>query len=118
VILVDALSWLLLLAGSFFVLVGGIGVLRMPDVFTRLHPAGLTDTLGATLILAGLMIQGGWTLITIKLILIFVFLLFTSPTASHALAKAALSDGIKPLVFPPASQSSEQKPPEPPSSKS
>ena len=96
--LADILSWLLLLAGGFFAIVGGVGVLRMPDFFTRLHAAGITDTLGAMLILTGLMIQGGWTLITVKLILIFLFLMFTSPTASHALAKAALSDNVKPFL--------------------
>lgn len=55
----DVLSWILLLSGSAFALIGGIGVLRMPDVFTRLHAAGITDTMGAGLILAGLMFQGG-----------------------------------------------------------
>jgi multicomponent Na+:H+ antiporter subunit G len=94
----DLLSWLLLLAGGFFVIVGGVGVLRMPDIYTRLHAAGITDTLGAILILSGLMIQGGLTLITVKLILILIFLLFTSPVASHALARAALSDGVEPSL--------------------
>lgn len=96
--LADIFSWLLLLAGGFFVIVGGIGILRMPDFCTRLHAAGITDTLGAMLILLGLMIQGGLTLITVKLILILLLLLFTSPTASHALAKAALSDNVKPFL--------------------
>ena len=95
-VLLDVVSWVLLVAGGFCVLVGGIGVLRMPDFFTRLHAAGVTDTSGAVLILVGLMVQAGFTLITAKLFFILVFLLVTSPTASHALARAALSDRLRP----------------------
>jgi multicomponent Na+:H+ antiporter subunit G len=80
------------------VVVGGVGVLRMPDFFTRLHAAGITDTLAAGLVLIGLMFQGGFSQVTIKLVLILIFLLFTSPTSSHALAKAALADGLQPLL--------------------
>jgi multicomponent Na+:H+ antiporter subunit G len=76
--------------------VGGIGFVRLPDFFTRLHAAGVTDTMGAGLILLGLMLQGGVSFVTVKLVLILVFLLFTSPTASHALAHAALVSGHKP----------------------
>ena len=111
----DLASWLLLLAGSGFVLIGGVGVLRMPDFFTRLHAAGITDTLGAVLILFGLMIQGGLTLITVKLILILILLMFTSPTASHALAKAALTDGLKPLLSSSAAKPIAKPMGEPPS---
>lgn len=94
--LLDLLSWVSLLAGGFFMLVGGIGILRMPDFFTRLHAASITDTAGAALVLFGLMLQGGLTLITVKLVLILILLFMTSPTASHALARAALSDNLKP----------------------
>jgi multicomponent Na+:H+ antiporter subunit G len=85
----ETLSWALLLGGGFFIIVGGIGVLRFPDFYTRLHPAGITDTAGAALTLFGLMLQGGLSLVTVKLALILLFLLFTSPVASHALANAA-----------------------------
>ncbi len=95
--LIDLLSWALLLLGGFCAIVGGIGMLRLPDFFTRLHAAGVTDTAGAGLILTGLMLQAGLTQVTIKLVLILLLLLICSPTASHALAKAALSDGVKPL---------------------
>ncbi len=97
----DGLSWLALLGGVFFIIVGGAGTLRMPDFYTRLHAAGVTDTMGAGLVLLGLMIQAGLTLITVKLALIWLFLWFTSPTASHALARAALSDRqrIEPLLY-------------------
>ena len=94
----DALSWLLILGGGGFVVVGAIGVIRMPDFFTRQHAAGVTDTLGAGLLLLGLALQGGLTLVTAKLALIGIFLFFTSPTSSHALAQAALSSGVKPLL--------------------
>jgi multicomponent Na+:H+ antiporter subunit G len=92
----DIVSWLLIAGGAFFVMVGGIGLVRMPDFFTRLHPASVTDTMGAGLLLTGFMVQAGASLITVKLVLILVFLLFTSPTAAHALAHAALLDGLKP----------------------
>ena len=95
---IDALSWVCLVAGGFFGIVGGIGLLRFPDLFSRFHAAGVTDTLGAGLILIGLMLQAGWSLITIKLVLILAFGLFTSPTATHALAKAALHGKVKPQL--------------------
>lgn len=96
VTIVDIASWILLAGGSFFLLVGGIGLLRMPNFFTRLHAAGITDTGGAGLMLAGLMLQSGWSLVTLKLLLALFFILFTSPTACHALARTALQAGLKP----------------------
>lgn len=95
---VDILSWACLLGGVAFSIIGGIGLLRLPDLFTRMHGAGVIDTLGADLILVGLMLQAGASLVTIKLIIIALFLFFTTPTATHALAKAALHGGAKPLV--------------------
>ena len=92
----DALSWLLLSAGGFFVLVGGIGALRMPNLYTRMHAASVTDTMGALLVIAGIMVQAGLSLVTIKLAAILLFLLLTSPTSSYALASAAMLAGIKP----------------------
>jgi len=92
----DILSWLLLIGGGLFVLIGGIGILRLPEFYTRMHAAGLTDTLGTLLILTGLMFQGGISLATMKLAAILIFLLLTSPTAAYALANAALQSGLKP----------------------
>ena len=92
----DVLSWVLLSAGGVFVLVGGIGALRMPNLYTRMHAASVTDTMGAILIIAGVMVQAGLSLVTIMLAAILLFLLITSPTASYALANAALMAGIKP----------------------
>lgn len=90
------LSALLLLSGSAFVLIGGIGVLRMPNLYTRLHAASLTDTLGTLLILAGIIVQAGFTLAAIKLFAIALFLMVTGPTATYALANAALLSGTMP----------------------
>ena len=92
----DIISWTLLSAGGFFVLVGGIGALRMPNLYTRMHAASVTDTIGAVLVLGGIMVQAGLSLATIKLAAILLFLLITSPTASYALAHSALLAGIKP----------------------
>jgi multicomponent Na+:H+ antiporter subunit G len=93
---VDVASWILLTVGGFFVLVGGIGALRMPDLYTRMHAASVTDSLGAMLVLSGLVLQAGFTLDTVKLAAILIFMLFTSPTAANALASAALLAGINP----------------------
>ena len=89
-LILDLLSWVLLSAGGVFVLIGGIGALRMPNLYTRMHAASVTDTMGAGLVLIGVMLQAGLTLATIKLGAILLFLLITSPTASYALASAAL----------------------------
>ena len=90
----------LLFAGSIFVLIGAFGLIRLPDFYTRLHAAGITDTLGAELILLGLMFQAGLSLVTVKLILISLFIFFTSPTATHAVANAARVMGLKPMLVP------------------
>ncbi len=96
--LLDILSSALLAGGSFFILVGAIGLVRLPDVFARMHGAGIIDTLGAGAIMTGLMIQGGLSIVTIKLGLIIVFIMFTSPTATHALARAAIHGGVNPRI--------------------
>ena len=98
--MIELLSWMCLALGSFFAITGGIGLIRFPDFFSRLHPAGVTDTLGAALILIGLMFQAGLNLISVKLLFILAFLLLTSPTATHALAKSALHGKLKPLKGP------------------
>ena len=97
-LLADVISWACIVVGAVFAIIGAVGILRLPDVFARMHGAGIIDTLGAGLILVGLMFQAGFSLITVKLILIVVFLLYTSPTTTHALARAALNGGISPLI--------------------
>tara|TARA_B100000212_G_scaffold135224_1_gene101679 strand:+ start:3613 stop:3951 length:339 start_codon:yes stop_codon:yes gene_type:complete len=96
----DLTSTGLLTAGSIFVLIGAFGLIRLPDFYTRLHASGITDTLGAELILLGLMFQAGLSLVTVKLILISLFIFFTSPTATHAVANAARVMGLKPMLVP------------------
>lgn len=95
---INTVSWVLLLGGSFFVVTGGVGLLRLPDFFTRLHAASIPDTLGATMIIGGLMLQAGWSQHSLKLLLVMVFMLLTGPTASHALAKSSLHGHLKPLL--------------------
>ena len=98
-IALDLASWVCLVAGGFFCVVGGIGLIRMPDFYTRMQAASLTETIGACLILLGLLIQAGLTLIGAKIVMIGLLIFFTSPTATHALAKAALVRGLQPLLF-------------------
>jgi len=98
-LVLDILSWFFIIAGSIFVLIGAVGVLRLPEVFTRSHAAGMVDTFGTGLLLLGLMFQaGGFNLIVVKLIMIGFFLFFTSPVACHALVRAAMADGAKPML--------------------
>jgi len=94
----DLASWILLVAGGLFCLVGGLGVLRMPDFYTRVHAASVTDIVGAGLVLLGLFLQAGWSLAAVKLLVIGLLIFFTSPAATHALAKAALERGLEPLL--------------------
>jgi len=98
-ILADVVSWVMLMAGGFFIVTGSIGLLRFPDFFTRLHAASITDSLGMGLVIIGMIFQAGLSLIALKLIFIFIFLVFASPTSTHALAKAALHGKYKPLLM-------------------
>jgi multicomponent Na+:H+ antiporter subunit G len=97
-LVLDVLSWIFLLGGAIFLLVGAIGALRFPDFYTRLHAVSVCDTMGAGLVLVGLMLQGGLSLVTVKLLLMFYFMMFTGPTAVHALAQAAMQSELKPVV--------------------
>lgn len=92
---VDALSWALLLAGGAFCVLGGVGLLRLPDFYSRAHAGGLTDTLGSALLLAGLALQAGWGLVAVKLGMIALLLHIANPTGTHALAKAAFRRGVR-----------------------
>ncbi|HEY5761649.1 MAG TPA: monovalent cation/H(+) antiporter subunit G [Rhodocyclaceae bacterium] len=106
---IDGLSWVLLGLGSLFCLIGGVGVLRMPDFYTRMHAASVTDTLGAGFILAGLLLQAGVTLIAAKLLMVGLLIFMTSPAAAHALAKAALARGLQPKLATPEEDESSTR---------
>ncbi len=97
-IALDVLSWILLTLGGACVLIGGIGGLRLPSFYTRIHAASLTDTTATLLIFTGIMLQAGFSLATMKLLAIMLFLLLTGPTATYALANAALLSGLKPAA--------------------
>jgi multicomponent Na+:H+ antiporter subunit G len=101
---VNVLSGTCLLAGSFLLFSGGMGLLRFPDFYTRMHAAGVTDTLAAGFILLGLMLLAGWGIVLAKLVMILLFILITSPTASHALAKSARHGELAPLLAKPEDQ--------------
>ena len=97
-ILFDILTWLFLIGGAAFSIIGGIGIVRMPEFYSRLHGGGVTDTLGAALIIFGLMFQTGFTLATVKLAIILFFLFVDSPSSCHALAKSAIMHGLDPVT--------------------
>jgi multicomponent Na+:H+ antiporter subunit G len=86
----------IVLLGSLFMVIGALGVVRMPDIFTRLHAASVSDTFGVNLILIGLILVGGLTLVSVKLAFLIAFLFLTGPVATHAVARAALDAGVKP----------------------
>lgn len=95
-LLLDIASWILLALGGACVLIGGLGGLRLPNFYTRIHAASLTDTMATLLIFTGMMLQAGLSLATVKLFAIMLFLLLTGPTATYALANAALLSGLRP----------------------
>ena len=97
-LLIDGLSWLLILGGSFFCLTAGIGLLRLPDFFCRTHAGGIMDSLGVGLLFAGMALQAPDYLVVVKLVFILVFILLTGPAAIHALARAAVHSGDVPLL--------------------
>ena len=94
----DILSWLMLTAGAFFFVVGSVGLVRMPDIYTRMHAVSVSDTLGAGFMLGGLILQAGLTLVTVKLFILGILFFLTGPVATHALAQAALHAGIRPKL--------------------
>lgn len=97
---VEIISAVFLIAGTFFAVTGAVGMLRMPDFFSRVHPAGKTDTLAQTLFMVGLLLQASGSVTgveAIKLVMITALLFLTTPTATHAITQAAYQDGLRPL---------------------
>ena len=113
--LIHYLSCFCLLTGAIFSVLGGIGLIRFPDFYARLHGGGITDTMGAGMIILGLLLQAfragvdpqvtdatitPW-LVAAKLLMVLFFLSITSPSSCHALAQAAWQDGLKPQLADP-----------------
>ena len=96
--LIDIASGMLIAAGCFFILVGALGLVRMPDVYTRSHGTSIIDTVGAGLLIMGLMLQAGWSLVTLKLLFVLAISFFTLPVITHALAQAALHEKVQPKL--------------------
>jgi multicomponent Na+:H+ antiporter subunit G len=97
-LIVEIASWILILLGSFFTVVGTLGLVRLPDVFTRMHAASVTDTLGVGLLILGMGLQAGPSLVTLKLLFLLVLFFFIGPVVTHALAQACLHENIQPLL--------------------
>jgi len=95
-VFLNFLCWILIISGSFFVIVGAFGTYRFPDFWSRLHAASITDSAGVILLLIGMGVYSGLTLITFKLLVIGLFLFITGPTSTHAVANAALVSGLRP----------------------
>ncbi|MBF0620718.1 MAG: monovalent cation/H(+) antiporter subunit G [Magnetococcales bacterium] len=95
---IEILSGFFLISGTIMMMISGIGLIRLPDMYTRIHAGGINDTLGSGLVFIGLMLLGDWGTPTLKLGLIIAFLFFTSPVTTHALARAALTDKFEPKV--------------------
>lgn len=97
-VLIDALSWICILLGSFFTVVGAFGLVRMPEVFTRMHAQSVTDTLGVGFLILGMGLQAGLSLVTLKLLFLLALFFFTSPVVTHALARACMHENVRPML--------------------
>jgi multicomponent Na+:H+ antiporter subunit G len=95
---IDIASWVLIAMGSFFTVVGMLGLVRMPELYTRMHAASVTDTLGVGFLIFGMMLQAGLSLVTLKLAFVLLLFVFTAPVVTHALAQAALHQRVRPLL--------------------
>ena len=96
-LILDIASGISFAVGLAFLLIGAFGMIRLPDVWARVHAAGIIDTIGAELIVFGMILQAGLTQASLKLLLIGLFLFVTSPTATHAVANAAFTAGLRPV---------------------
>jgi len=95
---IEIASWVLILLGSFFTLVGAFGIVRMPEIFTRMHAASVIDTLGVGFLILGMCLQAGLGLVTLKLVFLLALFFFTGPVVTHALAQACLHQGVNPQL--------------------
>lgn len=97
-LIVEIASWILILLGSFFTIAGAVGLLRMPEIFTRMHAASVTDTLGVGFLILGMALQAGMSLVTLKLFFLLALFVFTGPVVTHALARACLHERVEPML--------------------
>lgn len=97
-LIVEIASWAFILLGSFFTIVGMLGLVRMPEIFTRMHAASVTDTLGVGFLIVGMALQAGFGLVTLKLVFLLALFIFTGPVVTHALAQACLHEGVRPQL--------------------
>ena len=95
---IEVASWVFILLGSSFTIVGALGLVRMPEVFTRMHAASVIDTTGVGFLILGMCLQAGFGLVTLKLLFLMVLFVFTGPVVTHALAQACLHEGIEPQL--------------------
>jgi multicomponent Na+:H+ antiporter subunit G len=95
-LVIEVLSWIMILSGSAFTVIGAVGTLRFPDFWSRLHAASVSESAGMILLVLGLSLQAGLSLVTVKLLLIAIFIFITGPTSTHAVANAALVSGAAP----------------------
>jgi multicomponent Na+:H+ antiporter subunit G len=93
-----AISVFLITLGIFFMFVGSVGILRLPDFYSRTHTISKGDTLGIFMVIIGLIVYEGFTQSSLKLLLIVFFIALSNPVGSHALAKAAFTKGLKPFL--------------------
>ena len=108
-LLIELFSYLFILIGSILILVGSIGLLRLPDVFSRIHAVGMIDTAGIGFIILGLLLHSGFSNTSIKLIIMGAILFFTSPISGHAVAISAKQNNLKPILKTSIVESSENK---------
>ncbi len=98
-IIQTALAVILMLGGAFFLVVSCLGLMRLPDYYSRNHAVGKSETLGIMLVLAGLAVYNGFTLTSFKLVLILIFVMIANPTATHIILRAALRSGLQPWTL-------------------
>ena len=108
-LLIELFSYLFILIGSILILVGSIGLLRLPDVFSRIHAVGMIDTAGIGFIILGLLLHSGFSNTSIYLIIMGAILFFTSPISGHAVAISAKQNNLKPILKTSIVESSENK---------
>ena len=105
-LIADIVSWVFIILGSFFTVVGMFGLVRMPELFTRMHATSVTETLGAGFLVLGMVVQAGLSLVSLKLFFILALFFMTAPVMTHALAQTALHERVRPLL------TEDRRPPE------